>query len=67
MNSVLIISGISKEGPEEVDSLRLWNSLIYYSRLMGEAFYGRAPVTDLRCLRDFIVCMLLEERSTPPP
>ena len=54
MNYVLTMMGVTREGPEEVDSLRLQNSLIYSFRLMGEAFSGRDPVIDLRCLRYFL-------------
>ena len=34
---------------------------MYSSRLMGEDFSGRAPVKDLRFLRDFIVWALVNE------
>ena len=52
------------EVPEEVDSLRLWTYLIYSYRLMGGDFSGKDPVTDLRCLRSFLVCVLVNETST---
>ena len=38
--SVLNMPGVTKEGPEEVDSLRLRSSLIYSSRLIGGLFPG---------------------------
>ena len=34
---------------------------------MSEAFSGRAPVTDLICLRSFLVCVLVNETSTSFP
>ena len=67
MTSVFAMAGVTKEVPEEVDSLRHWTSLMYSSRLMGEAFFGRAPVTDLRCLSNFLVGVLVNETSTSFP
>ena len=64
MTSVFAIAGVTMEGPEDVYFLRLRTTFIYYSRLLGENFTGRAPVTDLRCLRGFLVCMLVTETST---
>ena len=62
--SVLNMVGVNKEGPEEVDSLRLRSSLIYSSRLIGGAFSGRSPVTYLSCLRHFLVCVFTDVSST---
>ena len=59
VTSVFSTAGVNMEGPEEVYFLRLRTTLIYYSRLMCENCSGRAPVTDLICLRGFLVCVLV--------
>ena len=64
MTSIFAIAGVIMEGPKEVYFLRLRITLIYSSRLMCENCSGRAPVTDLRCLRGFLVCVLVNETST---
>ena len=62
--SILTMVGVTKKDPEELDSLVLRISLMYYSRLVGEAFSGKAPVTYLGCLKTFLVCAFLEVFST---
>ena len=62
--SVFTMVGVTKKDPEELDSLVLRISLMYSSRLVGEAFSGKAPVTYLGCLKTFLVCVFLEVLST---
>ena len=53
--SALTIVGVTTEVPGEVDSLRILNSLMYYSKMIGEDLSRSFTVTNFRCLRNFLV------------
>ena len=61
--SILTMVGVTMEGPEEVDSLSCFTSLVQSYRLMREALSGTDTVIDFRCFRN--VLMYLYPESYP--